>query len=175
MTEREIFLSCCGNDEKGDNKATIALKLSKINLNNGDEEVKDEMLFDNPVVNIIRNPRFTMIDLTFTNKEDFEFVNLVARLQDFSKAENTAETDDAMIGPTIILTVIPKAYKGEYYCSGMHGVWVVMPSRIGGEIDTVRFIYDNELFMAYNNDISQVDMAEIEDEIWKEEFSNGNI
>ncbi len=174
MKERDIFLACCGNDEQGDNKSTVAVKLSKIDLNTGEEETQDEMLFDNPVVNILRNPRFTMVDLTFTNKDDYEFVNLVARLQDFSKVENTAQTDDAMIGPTIILTVIPKSYKGEYYCSGMHGVWVAMPSRIGSPIDTVRFIFDNELFLAYNYDISQVDMAEIENELWKEEF-NGNI
>ncbi len=168
MTEREIMLSCCGEDDFGSNRATVAVKLSRINLETEEEEIEDEMLFDNPIVNIFRNPRFTMIDLTFTNREDFEFINLVARLQDFSKAENTAVNTKATIGPTIVLTIIPKETKGEFYCSGIHGIWCCMPSKIGAPIDTVRFIYDNELFMAYHNDFSDIDIDGLDDEFEKE-------
>lgn len=169
MTEREIILSCCGEDEYGDTRSTVAVKLSKINLNEGSEDILDEMLFDNPIVNVLRNPRFTMVDLTFLSTEDFEFVNLAARLQDFSKAENTAENEECTIGPTIVVTIIPKETKGEYYCSGMHGVWCLMPSKVGVPIDTVRFIFDNELFQAFHNDFDSVDIHEIEENLWREE------
>ena len=172
MTEKEIFLACCGNNELGDNKSDVAIKLCRINLETGEEDVLDEMIFDNPIVSILRNPRFVMVDLTFTNKADFEFINLVARLQDFSNVQNSAENETATIGPTIIVTVLPKEYKGEYYASGMHAVWVVMPSRIGAPMDTVRFIFDNELFAAYRSDISNVDMEALEDELWNEELAD---
>lgn len=168
MTERDVMISCCGEDDFGNNKATVAVKLSRINLETFEEDVEDEMLLDNPIINIFRNPRFTMLDLTFTNKEDFEFINLAARLRDFSRFEIMAANEEAMIGPTIIVTLIPKETKGEYFCVGVHGMWVIMMSKIGGPIDTIRFIFDNELFTTYHNDFSGLDLDQIEETIAKE-------
>ncbi len=168
MTEREIMIACCGEDEFGNNKASVAIKLSRINLETMEEEVVDEMLFDNPIINIFRNPRFTMVDLTFTNKEDFEFINLAARIQDFTKIENVVMNPEATIGPTIIVTLIPKESKGEYFCVGIHGMWVIMQSKIGAPVDTVRFLFDNELFTSYHNDFSDLDISKIEEEMMKE-------
>ena len=168
MTEWEVMISCCGEDEFGNTKATAAIKLSRINLETFEEEVIDEMLLDNPIINIFRNPRFTMLDLTFTNKEDFEFVNLAGRLQSFTWDESVTMNPEGTIGPTIIVTLIPKESRGEYFCVGIHGLWVIMQSMVGAPVDTVRFIFDNELFTTYQNDLSDIDIGQIEDELMEE-------
>ncbi|HAG69674.1 MAG TPA: hypothetical protein DCL38_06850, partial [Lachnospiraceae bacterium] len=46
--------------------------------------------------------------------------------------------------PSIMVTLAPKEFEGRFYVSALHGMWVLMPSVVGGAVDTVRFVFENE-------------------------------
>ena len=148
ITERDIFIACCGEDEDNNPRSIVAVRMSKYDAATGEEiELADEVILDEPVVNIFRSPRFTMVDLTFI-PNSFSFVNLTARMQDFIKAENMAGESDNII-PSIALTLNPKDHLGVFYCTGLHGAWSLMPSKVGYKIDTMRFTFDNTMFGSF--------------------------
>ena len=45
-----------------------------------------------------------------------------------------------------------KEMMNEYFVSGMHGIWAVMPSHIGMPNDTLRFIFTNDSFHVFSMD-----------------------
>ena len=141
LKEIEVYRACCGEDEDGFSRAAAAVKLLMLKGEEKAEEI-DEIVLDNPVINIYRDPRRTLIDLTFLNVMDFELTNLVVRLQSFF-SEKLSMRQDAI--PSVMVTLAPKEFAGQYYVSAIHGMWFVMPSVIGGENDTVRFIFENDL------------------------------
>lgn len=144
-TEKDVLLACCGDDEDNNANAITAIRMSIMDLVTGDEvRVEDEITMTEPVINISRGPRFTMVDLTFM-PNSFNLVNAVARMQAFIKAENRQDDAENLV-PSIFLTISPKNFDAVTYCTGAHGAWYVMTSKIGHPMDTIRFIYDNELF-----------------------------
>lgn len=154
MTDKEVMMACCGMDDDGMPRATVALKMARIHVGEMKEEIKDELILDTPVVNMHRGPKFTIIDLVFTDPQEFQFINSVGRLQKFVKVINSADaenTDDAVI-PTMVVTVAPRDLMNEYFVSGMHGIWAVMPSHIGMPNDTLRFIFTNDSFHVFSMD-----------------------
>ncbi len=159
LTERDILISACGEDEDGHSKSVVSVKMSEINSKTGEEKVIDELVLKTPIVNIFRSIKYTMIDLTYMWPSDFEFVNLFGRLQEFSKTD--ALNPDMDVMQTIVVTVSPKEYIGEFYLTGLHGAWSMQPSKSGAKIDTVRFIFDNEFFNVFAIDTGEEEQEEV--------------
>ena len=59
--------------------------------------------------------------------------------------------------PTLYVTIMPYVYEMEYFLTGLHAVWCLMPSVADGGIDTVRLIFNNELFSVYQVDGEVID------------------
>ncbi len=140
MQELEVLRACCGEDDEGFSRAGVAVKLMMLKADEGAEEI-DEAVLDNPIINIYRDSRMTLIDLTFLNVTDFEFTNLVVRLQTFL-GDKVSMKEDAV--PSIMMTLAPKEHLGRCYITGIHGMWFLMPSAVGGAVDTVRFLFEND-------------------------------
>ncbi len=154
MTDKEVMMNCCGVDDNGLPRAMAALKMAKIHVKEAREEIKDELILDTPVISMHRGPKFTMIDLIFQDPGDFSFVNCVGRLQKFFRIGHSSEhedTDEAVI-PTLAVTIAPRELMDEYFVSGMHGIFTVMPSHIGMPNDTLRFIFTNDSFHVFSMD-----------------------
>lgn len=152
-SELDVFIAACGNDEFGNSKASVAIKVSGVDVVKGEEvDELDEIVLDEPIVNICKSYKFTMVDLTF-NPKSFDFVNAVARLQDFTKIEQLARGPENIV-PSVILTVSPKSMIGEVYCTGMFGAWCLMPSQVGRAIDTIRFTFENDYFGTFFVDLN---------------------
>ena len=130
MRELEVMRACCGEDEEGFSRAAVSVKLMMLKEDETAEEI-DEIVLDNPIVNIYRDPRRTLIDLTFPNVKDFEITNLAVRLQSFMGEKMTMQRDAV---PSIMMTLAPKELFGQYFISAIHGMWFLMPSAVGGVI-----------------------------------------
>ena len=127
ITERDIFLACCGEDDEGQSKAIVNIRMADMDTDR-DEEIStlDEIVTQTPIVNIYRTKGMTMVDLTFQTVTGFDFVNLVGRLNHFMRAE--FEPLDESILRAVIVTLTPTEEYVEYYATGMYGTWFLMPS-----------------------------------------------
>ena len=147
LPEKEVLLACCGEDEYGDAKAIINIKMSDVNLVENTEQVLDEIIMDNPIVNVFRSLLNTTVDFTFANPQDYEFINLVGRLNSFMKAEMEPAEDNTL--RALFVTITPKEDLVDYFSTGMYGTWFLQPSKVGGAVDTIRFIFSNEFFKTF--------------------------
>lgn len=146
ISEKEVFEAVCGEDDLGQPKATVSVKLSDFNIANETEQVFREMLIDNAIVNVFKTPALTMVDLTFYSENDSRLAELSKMLMDFSK-QSMSSSDENVLS-TIVLTVVPKE-DSSIYVSGVHGTFCFMPSVIGGAVDMLRFIFQNDYISAF--------------------------
>ncbi|MCR5791317.1 MAG: hypothetical protein K6G83_15645 [Lachnospiraceae bacterium] len=149
VTEKDILSECCGLDGEGFPKAAIMVRLSFIKAEKGEEEaIYDEILMDEPAVQIFRSPALTMVDLVFS-PESFQLANCFARMQEFIHIQAGEEEKNDDILPTIFLTISPRQYMDRFFCTGMHGAYYLMPSKAGYKPDTIRFIFNSAMFGTY--------------------------
>ena len=172
ISELDVMLACCGVDEDGVPNANVAIKFSNVNMETLEEEVVDEMIIDTAVVNMHRNPKFTMVDLVFQKSSDWPFVNAVGRLQKMVETTNLKPLDSEVL-PTLVVTVAPYKFIDEYFCTGMHGIWCVMPSFADGPNNTLRFIFTNDCFGVYDVE-HMADIYEDYGESYYEQRENNN-
>ena len=155
INEIDVFKACCGEDEEGNPKSIIAIE-AKVMFDTNGEEIREEALWEksifSAVVNLQRAARFTTVDLTFDSPLNVEFLNLVGLLQDFSKPSNSINNESV---PCIFVTVMPNEFEGDYYLTGMGAAWCLMPSKPNSLADTVRFIFDNDLFSTYFSEFDE--------------------
>lgn len=170
LTEHDVFKNTCGEDEKGNAKAVTVIKLSDFYIKDEKEIVLDEIVLNNPIINIFKTPVQVMVDLTFINSSDYEFINAVARMQDFIKMENRNPSPEVL--STIVLTLLPKEYLGNIYLTGIHGTFCIIPSKPDVPVDTIRFIYNNEYFHTF---CLPVDNTQNSEEIDNSENESTNI
>lgn len=156
LNEKEVMLSACGISEEGESKAYIKVTNAILDVTKNKQEVVDDIILDGPVVNIFRNFKFTMVDLTFSSGTDYEFINLSDTLKELSKPEKSLGEDEDLI-PALIVTVAPKELDYEYYLTGVHASWCLTVSDTGMDtVDTVRFIFTNDMIHVYHMDTSEM-------------------
>ena len=149
IKEKEIIRAACGVNEEQESNSIIRVETKILHLSEGgSEEPLSDLTLDTPIVNIHRSFRYTMIDLQFDSENDQDFILLSEMLRDFTGTEQSMDVEKDRI-PVLVVTVMPKAYDGEYFICGMHGIWCLMPSGTGKFMDTVRFIFDNELVYVF--------------------------
>ena len=170
MTEKDVFLASCGVDEDGEGKSVAMIETLFIDSDpSKDEKIVDSITFDGVPVNIFRSLRSTIIDLQFRDNTDYDFIQSLTILKDFTRAENSIDEKSV---PTIQLTVMPKEYEGLYYITGVHGTWCAMADVPGKLPDIIRFIFDNDLVHTYRiaDEALNSDQMELEA---VEEITNG--
>ena len=150
ITEKEILSSCCGTDKEGFSRAVAVVRLSYIKVATGEEEKTfDEIILGEPVIEVYRSPVLTTVDLIFS-PESFELANCFARMQDFiceQGKEKSIESEETL--PILFLTISPRRYMDRFFCTGMHGAFYLMPSKVGYPPDSIRFIFNSALFGTY--------------------------
>ena len=151
MREKDIILSACGVGEYGEPKGCVTVNFARWHMEEQREEVVKRLFTNEPVINITRTPRLTKVDLTFEMGEDSDFHELLEVLRMSSEPENSFDREEDVM-PTLYVTIMPYIYEMEYFLTGLHGVWCLMPSVAEREIDTVRLIFNNELFSVYQVD-----------------------
>ena len=144
-TEKEVILEACGVNDEGDTKAVVSVKLSEINAGTMEEKVLDEVILDNPTIQIYRSVKYTMVDLIFDNPMDFEFIKTFGRLSGFCNEVG----EDMNSVRTIIVTISPKRMLGEYFLCGMHAAWLLMKSKPQTDANMIRFVFDGEHFNVF--------------------------
>ena len=151
MREKDIILSACGVGEYGEPKGCVTVSFVRWHMEEQREEVVKRLFTNEPVINITRTPRLTMVDLTFEMGEDSDFHELLEVLRTSSEPENSSDGEEDVM-PALYVTIMPYEYEMEYFFTGLHGVWCLIPSGEDGDIDTVRLIFNNELFSVYQVD-----------------------
>ena len=164
MDAREIFNACVGVDEEGENKAAVKVETSVMHRNDMTEESVDEVVMDNPVVDIFQSDRLTIVNLKFSDPYDDDFLALSKIITDFQTFNMTTREDSA---PIISLAAMPKGMNG-YYVMGVGGVAVLQPSKPGELADTASFIFTNDTIAAYLLNTDEVE-AETEEKLIGEE------
>lgn len=164
MTEKDILIACCGTDADGITNSIVKVQNTILDINKDAEDIKSEVTLDNPSVNIMRTYRYTIVDLIFINDTDYDYINTVQMLRDFIIPENSMDAEDSLV-PAIVVTISPKSFEGQYYVAGMHGTWCLMPSDPSGPVNTIRFIFDNELLHTYELNDADVDYDTIATEM----------
>ena len=150
--EMEIIRAACGLDENGETKSVVRVEAKILSLSGeGSEEPVSDMTLDNPCVNIHKSFRYTMVDLEFSDSADEEYAKLTNMLKDFTVPERSMDLEEDLI-PALVLTILPKEFEGEYFICGMHGTWCLMPSAPDRPVDTVRFLFENELIHTFKLD-----------------------
>ncbi len=147
MHIKNIMLASCGEDIDGFSKSAISVKGSEFNFKEETENVIFEQILEEPVVNIFRSVGYSMIDLTFKSEDIEKLWELIRKMQSFSNIRMMPGSDDIL--PTVVVTIIPKEYDGEYYLSCMNAMWCIQPSVQNGEYDTLRFIVANDFFHGF--------------------------
>ena len=160
MRERDLLIAACGVTEDGRPKAQIQIITRFVDINNSEELNIDMIQLYGPVVNIFRTMEHASVDIQFDSSSDPDFVQSIKMLQDFCKPENSLDNQSDTI-PVVLVNIIPLSYEGEYYSTGMHGSWVVMPSQPNRLADTIRFIFKNEDFCSYRHNMSNFNIDEL--------------
>ena len=161
MTAKEIFSACVGTNEEGNSKTTVRVATSLMDRATMEEEEKDEILLDKPIVDIFQSERLTMVNVTFDDPFDTDFIalsDIVVRFQIFNNST------DAEKSPIITLALMPKEVTG-HYIMGVGGIAVIQPHNAGKQNDTVTFIFTNDTIHAY-----MLDSAAIEEETGDEKL-----
>lgn len=173
MREKDIILSACGVGEYGEPKGCVSMNFAKWHMEEQREEIVREFFTNEPVLNITRTPRFTMVDLAFEMGEDSDFHELLEVLRMSSEPGNAFD-EEGDVMPVLYMTIMPYEYEMEYFLTGLHGVWCLIPSEQVGEIDTVRLIFNNELFSVYQVDEEVLDTMRKEVYLDGEDFGAGD-
>lgn len=171
MREKDIILSACGVGEYGEPKGCVSVNFAKWHMEDQREEIVKEFFTNEPVINITRTPRFTMVDLAFEMGEDSDFREMLDVLRMSSELGNAFDEEGDVMS-VMYMTIMPYEYEMEYFLTGLHGVWCLIPSEQVGEIDTVRMIFNNELFSVYQVDEEVLDALREEVYLDGEDFGD---
>lgn len=163
VTELDIFKAATGQTE-GESNSAVKIGNYLLDINSDEKKEVSEITLDNPYVNIFRNDTYTMIDLVFSDDVDYDLHQVNKMLKDFCVVENSVD-EEADIVPLTELTICPKEYLGEYFITAVNGAWCLMPSVPGEAINTVRFMFANNLVHTYKLKTSEIDYDALEAEI----------
>lgn len=160
MRERDVLIAACGVSEDEEPKAQVLIKTLFVNLKNGAEIEVDSIHLHGPVINCFRNMERMSVDIQFDCASDPDLIQCIQVLQKFCIPENSLDNQSENV-PIISVTILPVSLGGEYYVTGIHGSWVVMPSQANRLPDSIRFIFNNDDFHTYRNDASNMNIDEM--------------
>lgn len=142
----EIIQAIEGVDEMGAAKAICNVGIQR-GTNESDIIVEASCNTMNAVVNICATKLWVMVDLRFENSYEYDLIQITRLCTDYVQmVKNEMGKYNKPLSLVVSLTPV-----GEYdaFIIGRDGFWSLMPSDIGGEPDTIRFIFMAEDFGAY--------------------------
>lgn len=170
ITIKDIVMAASGKDEKGFNKSAVGLFFEKIDVE-GNSTIINEVDVDKPIINIFKNVNRVQVDVIYSTKNDIDLKMMNDLLVRATSAENSVD-DNATHIPLITLSIIPHKYEGKFYilCTDPI-VWCLTAQEPRGEIDTLRFVFDEEDFniLAADDEALEMIYAEVDTELEAEE------
>lgn len=159
----EIIGRLEGVDDAGEPRAIV-----NVSVQRGSDEDDLELISSystmEAVVSMCVSERWISIDLQFDDPFAYDLVQLAQLCGDYENKERE-ERDKGFLPLSLVVGVTPT---GEYdaFVVGRNAFWCIMPMMPGGEIDTLRFIFQREDLAAY-------ELGEAEIEKMMEELQYG--
>ena len=170
LTIKDIILAASGKDEKGFNKSACGLFYEKVDLE-GNATIISEIDVDRPIINIFKGNKRVQVDIVYAMKNDIDLRMMNDLLVRAFSAENSID-DTATSVPLVTLSIIPRELEGQFFilCSDPI-VWCLTAQDPRGEIDTLRFVFDEEDFniMAASEEALEMLDIELEEDLAEEE------
>lgn len=170
ITLRDIVIGASGKDEDGLNASACGLFFEKIDIN-GNSTIINEVDVDKPIINIFQSLKRIQVDIVYSMKNDIDLLMMVDLLNKATIADNSIN-DKTGTFPLISLSIIPHKFDGKYYilCSDPI-VWCLTAQDPRGELDTLRFVFEEDDFniLATSDEALSMIDAEIDAEIEQEE------
>lgn len=146
MTEKELFLLCCGTDKKGFPKTIVSLEVGLLNLSDNPDQTSFEefnrFITQSAIVNIERTMYHTKIDLTFEDGST-ELKKMWKEITEFNEfVEKTDLLQNNM--PNTILTISP-IDDDRYIIQATYGICSLTGTDPEKPCDMITMIYPNEL------------------------------
>ena len=164
MRSRDVFKAACGKNILDENKSVVKVQAEKINRNNLESQEIDSLDMDNPVVDIHQNARLTIVNLTFEDADDPDFLYLADMVKRFQTNDNSMSDTET---PGMAITILPKEMTG-FFIHGVSGMSILQSSN-NKEFDTVSFIFTNDCIHAYAMDLDQIDSDQLESDTYLED------
>lgn len=163
MTKKEILMAVCGVDDDSEAKAQIMIETKFIDVEKGEELRVDSIQLYGPILHCFRNLHRMNVDIQFENASDSDFLQCTQMLKEFCIPENSMDNSDSLI-PIVQVTILPLSFEGEYFISGVHASWTIIPSQENKLPDTIRFIFNNNDFHTYHIREDMLETEEVEAE-----------
>lgn len=166
ITERDVLNASCGLDDDLIPKAMAKVEICRVFMDKTPIKIK-ELITSNAYVNIFKSVAFTMIDLTYENRNDEEFKALRTLLKSIKQMPNdentetdeTSETKENNGQIAISITICPKKLNGMYYVIGFYAMYAPIASDESDRVDTVRFIILNDFFHVYKLNSGNIELS----------------
>ena len=171
---KEIIDSACDSDENGFTKSAVGLFYETINNDGKVMETIKTVSCDRPVITITKRYQHFFIDLAFSTHLDTDLSLMNSLLKD-AFADSDSFDPDRETFPLITLSIVPHQFGGTYYmiCTDP-AFWALTAQEPKGEVNTLRFVFDEEDFYLMEADEEAMDhmMQEAEAEITAQERRN---
>lgn len=153
LSLKDLIVAASGyNEELGFPNASCVLYMDILHKSGAAPTPVQEIPLLNPTVNIFRHAETSQITLTFPSKFDPELRAAYNALENFSKAENSAD-DNGNDFPMVRLVVIPNAFAGECYILAANPLlWTLSPADATGEPRVIRIAVADENLNAFYAD-----------------------
>lgn len=153
MTEKELFIACCGIDEEGFAKANVNVSVGLVNVSKGLENPEykpfDNLYMQNAVVNINRTLFHTIVDLDFGDNSE-ELSKLVSILKGFENINRNIALSDTEY-QCVAVTISP-SNTNEYVINAVNGIYSLTVKDLSAKCSTISFVFDNRMINCYQEE-----------------------
>ena len=152
MKARDVFEASCGIGGYGNSRALVRVQTGFIDRRSLEESTLEHYDMDNPIVEIHQNAKLTLVNLSFGDSGDPDFIYISDMIKRFQVMD--ASIDDERM-PSLSLTIMPKELDGSYVY-GVSGIAFLQSSTAFGSNDTVSFVFTNDCIHAYMLEMEEV-------------------
>lgn len=159
----EMIQAVEGVDETGEAKAFCNIGIQR-GTNEDDLVVEADINTMNAVVSLCFTEVWVMVDLCFENRFDYDLIQITQLCTEYVEMVKSEMGKDYKP----LSLVVSLAPAGEYdgFIIGTNGFWCLMPREIGGDIDTIRFIFPVQDFGVY--ELSEEAVEQMVEEVYEE-------
>lgn len=167
MSEVELIQAIEGADETGAARAACCISVIKNSAERDPEAVSSAATLE-AVVSICLTEKWAVVDLQFPEPLDYDFLRMAQVCKEYEDALRKA---DENISYSLVLSLAP-AGDYDFFLVGGDGFWSFMASDPTAESDTIRYLFPQDRFGAYELEADAVEemIEEVTGEIG-EDFS----
>lgn len=164
----EIVNASCGINAQNKPKAAFALECSMWpvdvdeNSNVTPRNIATRSSYK-PIIEIEKHNEFIQIDLIFQSCLDGDLKLIWNLLEKYGDLLNEV-SDESVEVPTLISTITPVIYDGQYYIMCMSPLfWTLQPQKPGGQSNVIRLLFLEEDLNVFETD--EINIDDIDNEI----------